>query len=114
MYAALDELDLLAETARLAGPAELTAIDERVIEPAAVKLEPAHPEAAARLWCAQGMRIVEGKESKRYCAAVANLTKAKRCFERAGMHSEWAALVPRVRAAHFRKMIFIAGFEAIA
>lgn len=62
----------------------------------------------------QGLRIVDGKDSKRYRAAVAHLARAKWCFERAGMHSEWAALVPRVRAAHYRKMIFMAGFEAIA
>ena len=114
LYVSLDELDLLAETVRLATPAELTAIYEHIIQPAAVELDTRHPEAAARLWCVQGMRIVDGKDSKRYRAAVAHLANAKRCFERAGMQSEWAALVPRVRAAHFRKMIFMAGFEAIA
>ena len=114
LYVSLNELDLLAETVLLATAAELTAIYEHIIQPAAVELDIAHPAAAARLWCVQGLRIVDGKDSKRYRAAVAHLANAKRCFERAGMHSEWAALVPRVRAAHYRKMIFMAGFEAIA
>ena len=36
--------------------------------PAAKKLEKAHPDLAARLWRAQGMRIVSAKKSKYYGA----------------------------------------------
>jgi hypothetical protein len=33
-------------------------------QPAAKKLEKPHPDLAARLWRAQGMRIVDAKKSK--------------------------------------------------
>ena len=43
-----------------------------------------HPELAARLWRAQGMRIVDAKKSKYYDAALSNFERARNCYLRAG------------------------------
>jgi uncharacterized Zn finger protein len=77
-------------------------------------LEKAHPELSARLWRAQGMRIINAKKSKYYDAALSNFACAKRCYERAGLASEWDATVQSVRSSHHRKTGFMSGFEALA
>ncbi|MHB8764930.1 MAG: hypothetical protein ACYDA8_11435 [Deferrisomatales bacterium] len=85
-----------------------------VTEPAAAKLEKAHPDLAARLWRAQGLRIVNAGKSKYYDAALRNVESAKRCFERAGLAAEWQRTVAAVRTRHGRKSGFLPGFEALA
>ena len=83
-------------------------------EPAAIKLEKAHPELAARLWRAQAMRIVDAGKSKYYTAAVENLERARRCYSRAGLAAEWEKTVLQVRADHYRKTGFMAAFAPVA
>ncbi len=83
-------------------------------EPAAKALESARPELAARLWRAQGMRIVEAGKSKYYDAALRDFMRAKQCYERAGLDVEWESTVRQVCDRHFRKMGFIPGFRAVA
>jgi len=83
-------------------------------EPAATKLEKAHPGHAARLCRAQGMRIVNARKSKYYNEALSNFTRAKRCNERAGLAPAWEQSVRWVRADHHRKTGFISHFEAMA
>ena len=82
-------------------------------EPAAKALEEPHPQLAARLWRAQGMRIVEAGKSKYYDAALENFEQAKRCYERAGLTVEWQRTVRIVSDRHFRKTGFISGFRAV-
>jgi uncharacterized Zn finger protein len=82
-------------------------------EPAARALEKAQPELAARVWRAQGIRIVEAAKSKYYYAALANFARAKECYERAGLAVEWESIVRRVTARHYRKTGFISGFRAV-
>lgn len=84
-----------------------------VTEPAAKMLERVHPGAAARLWRAQGMRIVNAAKSKYYGAANRNFVRAKRCFARAGLVTVWEKIVLEVRRAHRRKSGFMPGFERI-
>lgn len=91
----------------------LEAVSHFTTEPAAQKLEETHPETAARLWRAQGMRIVNAKKSKYYDTALANFERAMRCFEQAGAQAEREETVARIRAEHRRKIRFIAGFEAL-
>ena len=81
--------------------------------PAAKKLEKAHPDVAARLWCAQGMRVVNAKKSKYYGAAHSNFERARRCFEKAGLTADWQRVVEKVRSEHHRKTGFMAGFEEV-
>lgn len=115
-------MELFLETKELGRLAELVgSIDDQSLErlshyttePAAQKLEKAHPYLAARLWRAQGMRIVNAKKSKYYDAALSNFECAMRCFSRAGQPSEWAKTVQKVRAEHHRKSGFLAGFEEL-
>ncbi len=81
--------------------------------PAAKALENARPELAARLWRAQGMRIVEAGKSKYYDAALRDFMRAKQCYERAGLDVEWERTVRLVSDRHFRKTGFISGFRAV-
>ena len=83
-------------------------------EPAARKLEKAHPAVAARLWRGQGFRIINAKKSKYYDAAIAYFRSAKRCFEAAGFASEWDETVRVVRADHRRKTGFLSEFDRLA
>ncbi len=82
-------------------------------EPAAKALEDARPELAARLWRAQGMRIVEAGKSKYYDVALGDFMHAKQCYERAGLEFEWARTVQLVSDRHCRKTGFISGFRAV-
>jgi hypothetical protein len=68
---------------------------------------------AARLWRAQGLRIVNAKKSKYDHAALSNFENAKRCFESAGLATEWQKTVSHVRADHHRKSGFMSGFERL-
>ena len=82
-------------------------------EPAAEALEDVRPELAARLWRAQGMRILEAGKSKYYDAALRDFMCAKQCYERAGLDVEWERTVRLVSDRHFRKTGFISGFRAV-
>jgi hypothetical protein len=79
------ELERLAALVRGSRDKALEDISHHATEPAAKKLERVHPDVAARLWCAQGMRIVNAKRSKYYDAALSNFERARRCFQKAGL-----------------------------
>ena len=68
---------------------------------------------AARLWRALGMRIVSGKKGKHYDAAIRNLGRARRCYEKAGLAADWQQVVSEVRSKHHRKSGFMPGFEHV-
>lgn len=80
-------------------------------EPAARKLEKGHPELAAKLWKAQGFRIVDAGKSRYYEAAIRDFERAKRCYEAAGQRNGWEALVRRMRESHKRKSGIMSSFE---
>lgn len=107
------ELGRLSDLLRRMDDATLKSESHYVTEPAAKKLETAHPDVAARLWLAQGMRIVHSRKSKYYAAAIKNFARAKRCYERAGLAAEWQKTVSAVRAAHHWKTGFMAGFKKL-
>ncbi|MBI5445807.1 MAG: hypothetical protein HY900_31900 [Deltaproteobacteria bacterium] len=107
------ELELLVERLREASDAALEDLSHFATEPAAEKLEKSHPEVAARLWGAQGMRILNAGKSKYYDAALENFESAQRCFEKAGLTAEWERTVARVRGQHHRKTGFMPGFEEL-
>ena len=69
---------------------------------------------AARLWRAQGMRIVGAKKSEYYNAALSNFERAMRCYAKAGLTAEWEETVNRIRTEHHRKTGFMPGFEDLA
>lgn len=84
-----------------------------VTEPAANLLAEAHPEVAAKLFRAMGMRILNAKKSKYYHEALENFEDAKDCYARAGMNHQWEAVVAQVRREHYRKVGFMPGFERL-
>lgn len=107
------EMNRLAERVRQATDHELEALSHYAAEPVAKTLEKPQPNLAARLWCAQGMRIVNAKKSANYDAALRNFERAKHCFEHAGLDAAWQKTVNRVRADHHRKSAFMPGFERL-
>lgn len=107
------ELDRLAGLVRQTSDDDLEELSHYATEPAARKFEKPHPDLAARLWQAQGLRIVNAGKSKYYDAALANFERAKRCFERAGLEDEWCKTVRQVRADHHRKSSFMPAFERL-
>jgi hypothetical protein len=107
------ELERLAELVRQTEDDDLEDLSHYATEPVAKKFEKPHPDLAARLWRAQGLRIVNAKKSKYYDAALSNFERAKRCFERAGLEGEWSKTVRQVRADHHRKSSFMPEFERL-
>ena len=107
------EMDRLADLVHQASDQALEDLSHYATEPVTRKLEKTRPDLAARLWRAQGLRIVDARKSKYYDAALSNFERAKRCFERAGLLVEWQRTVTRVRADHHRKSGFIDGFERL-
>ena len=107
------EVDRLAAAVRRATDAGLEGVSHHVGEPAAARLEEAHPDAAARLWSTQGLRIVQAKLSRYYDAALADFERARRCYDAAGLPGEWQRIVAFVRVEHRRKRGFMDGFEEV-
>src|SRR5882724_12755704 len=83
-------------------------------EPTARRLAKSHPDVAAKVYRALGMRILSAKKSRYYDAALAHFEDAKHCYERSELHREWTALVTDVRQAHHRKAGFMVDFERLA
>jgi tetratricopeptide (TPR) repeat protein len=80
-----NETERLAELIRRSADTALETVSHSAAEPAAAILETTHPGEAARLWRAQGMRILAAKNSKHYDAALHNFERAKQGYEAAGL-----------------------------
>lgn len=113
LLVATKEMDRLADLVHQASDQALENLSHYTTEPVAKKLEKSRPDLAARLWRAQGLRIINAKKSKYYDAALSNFESAKRCFERAGLLGEWEKTVSQVRVDHHRKSGFMDGFESL-
>ena len=107
------EIDRLVQRLRKARDEELEGISHFATEPVAQKLAMTHPDVAARVYRALGMRILKAKKSKYYDAALSNFEDARRCYERAGLGAKWESLAREVRTEHHRKSGFMAGFEEV-
>ena len=66
------EKQRLSDVIRRVPDATLEHVSPYATEPAAETLESTSPELAARLWRAQGFRIVDAEKSKYYAAALSN------------------------------------------
>lgn len=115
-------IDLLVETKETerlirclqqASDSAIEGLSHYVTEPAADLLAEIHPEVAARIFRAMGMRILIAKKSKYYHEALANFENAKNCYTRAHMSRQWEGVVAEVRRAHYRKVGFMPGFERL-
>lgn len=114
LFVETKEMERLADLVRGTTDQALENVIHYATEPAARKLEKTQPGLAARLWRAQGMRIVDAGKSRYYDAAVSNFESAKRCYARAGLTAEWEETVRQLRAAHRRKTGFLSRLEAVA
>ena len=107
------ETERLVHRIQEASNGALEGLSHYTTEPAAQRLAKTHPDIAAKLFRAMGMRIVNAGKSKYYDAALSNFEEAKSCYVRAGMEQEWEALVANIRQVHHRKHGFIGGFERL-
>lgn len=82
-------------------------------EPAAKGLAQKDALAAAKLYRALGLRVVNAGKSKYYSEALAHLAKARDLYCGAGQTAEWLAVVEFVRTAHSRKSGFLSSFAEI-
>jgi hypothetical protein len=108
------EIERLADLVRGSPDQALEDVSHFAAEPAAKRLEKSYPGLAARLWRAQGMRILDAKKSKYYDAALSDFERARDCFQRAGLAADWERTVREVCASHYRKTGFTSGFQALA
>ena len=113
LFVETKETGRLSELVKKSTDEELEAVSHYALEPAARRLEKAHPAEAARLWRAMGMRVVNAKKSKYYGAALGNFEQAKRCYVKAGLGADWDRVVREVREVHHRKTGFMPGFEDV-
>ncbi len=113
LYVELKEWERLVEVVRNATSKALEGLSHYCTEPAAKQLESRDREAAAKLYRALGLRILNSGKSKYYDAALDHFDRARRCIEKAGLAKEWDSLVSRVRSDHSRKTGFLARFEAL-
>ncbi len=104
----------LADRVHVATDDELAAVSHYHSEAAAGKLVKRDAAAAAKLHRAMGFRILNAKKSKYYVNALANFKTARDLYRKAGLVSEWDAVVGAVRTDHGRKYAFMPGFERIA
>ena len=71
------------------------------------------PKAAAKVYRAQGVRIVKSKKSKYYHIAWEHFEMTKKLYHKTGQDSEWTKLVEEMVREHSRKSSFIGGFKEI-
>jgi uncharacterized Zn finger protein len=107
------EIDRLVSRLRKATCHELENLSHYTAEPLAAKLKRSHPDIAARVYCALCMRIINAGKSKYYDAALDNIKRAKKCYDKAGLNADWQEVVAEVRQKHLRKKGFMVGFEDI-
>jgi hypothetical protein len=86
-------LERLTTRLRAAKDAELEGLSHYFTEPAAKRLAKPHPDVAARICRALGMRILKERKSRSYDTALSNFEDAKRCYERTGLNGAWDAVV---------------------
>lgn len=105
--------DRLARRIHLAKPDELEAQSHYCTEPAAQGLAKINPLAAAKLYRALGLRIVNAVKSKYYHEALVHFEKARDLYCAIGQPAEWVAVVQFLRTTHSRKSGFVSAFEKI-
>jgi hypothetical protein len=91
---------------------ELEALTHFVAEAAGTSLESDHPLEAARIWRAQGIRVLAGRKSQHYGAAIDSFARAKRGYARVDRIDDWQAVVVQVQAEHRRKSSFMPRFRS--
>jgi len=109
----IKEMDKLIKRLRTASNNDLESLSRYTTEPVARKFTAKHPDVAAKVYRALGMRIVDAGKSRYYTAALTHFEQAKRCYDRADLASLWEDTVEQVRRNHQRKYSFMPEFEEI-
>jgi hypothetical protein len=84
LFTEMKEMERLADLVRRSSDEALEKVSHFATDPAAKRLEKSHPGLAARLWRAQGMRIVNAKKSKYYNAALLKFRAGPRLLSAGG------------------------------
>jgi len=113
LWLATKEIDRLIRRLQHSTHHELDSLSHYAMEPAAKKLARAHPQAAAKVYRALGMRILNSRKSRYYDVALSHFAQARRCYEKAGDEQSWDKLVEEILQKHRRKSAFMPGFEKL-
>src|SRR5205807_9307456 len=100
----------LARRVHSATGEELETLSHYCTEPAAKGLAKKDALAAAKLYRALGLRIVDAGKSKYYREALGHFGNACDLYCSTGQTGEWQSLVGMVRATHSRKSGFLSAF----
>lgn len=112
-YIKFNELNLLAAFVTNSKDEELEDIGHYLGEQIGESLRNEFPLLAARVYRAQGMRIVNNKKSKYYEESVDYLYVAKQLYQANGRGEEWDKTVNTIMVEHKHKSGFMALFERI-
>lgn len=104
-------MDRLVGAVEAATDEDLEKVGHNAGETAATGLESSHPALAARLYRAQGWRILARGKSKYYDEAIAYFAKARAHYLTAGQAAAWDAVAAAVHEQHSRKRGFLDDFE---
>ncbi|MBK8972404.1 MAG: hypothetical protein IPM37_14050 [Hahellaceae bacterium] len=105
LWLATKEIDRLVGRLRRSTHQDLESISHYATEPAAKKLERLHPDiAAAKVYRAPGIRILNSRKSRDYDAALSHFKQARRCYKKVGDELGWKTLVNEVPQIHRRKV----------
>ena len=107
------EWDKLADHISSIDNEQLEELSHYTTERAAKGLAKKHGMAAAKIYCALGMRILKKGKSNYYRYALEHFRKVQKLCEKAGRDQLWLDLVERVWRNHSRKYSFIPDFEKI-
>lgn len=113
LWLATKEIDRLTGRLRRSTHQELESLSHYTTEPAAKRLARLHPDVAAKVYRAMGLRILNSRKSKYYDAALSNFEQARRCYKKAGEELAWISLVEEILQTHRRKSAFMPGFEKL-
>lgn len=107
------EWDVLAQCIISAQDEELESLSHYRTEPAAIGLKKEHFPAAAKVYRALAMRIVNAGKSKYYSIAINHFKELKTLYKKIGCEKEWLSLVESIKKDHSRKYSFINKFEKL-
>jgi uncharacterized Zn finger protein len=113
LWLATKEMNRLVRRLRRSTHQELESLSHYTTESAAKKLARPHPDVAAKVYRALGMRILNSKKSRYYDAALSHFEQARRCYKKAGEDLAWRTLVEEILQAHRRNSAFMPGFEKL-
>ncbi|MGM0366594.1 MAG: DUF6880 family protein [Actinomycetota bacterium] len=107
------ELGILCQRILTAKDEELEDISHYKTEEAAKALCHKNALAAAKVYCALGMRILKAGKSKYYDVALEHFLKVKTIYIKNNAKQKWSSVVSGIREKHGRKYSFMPFFEEL-